>query len=447
LNFNNFNKILIELYVRQKAMKAIVVGSGAGGGVAARELAMNGFDVTILEAGKSFKPFTRRLTMTEPIRKAGFLGGEKTISHIFPYMDVMRSERDLVLVRGIGTGGCTTLSCGNIVRADRGLKKIGLDLTPEFEELEKIIGVQPFPKKRWRPLTRNMFESAKDLGLNPHSTPKAVEARLCTSCGLCEMGCSTGARWDSRRFLNDAMKMGALLRTSSPVQRVVIENGRAKGVVTKSGRSTETIEGDVVVLAAGGIGTAQILKNSGLPAEDHLWVDIVLTLGGVSKGAKQLKEPPMVWYTEHNDYILSPYLDVLSHWFHKPWRNVSLEDRVGIMVKMADMEDGTVSKDGSVHKNISLQDRNKINAAISHAKEIMESSGVSGPFVKGMYNGGHLGGTVPLKKEDVPSMKPSWLPDGLWVADLSLAPRSQGLPTILLASAMALRVARKVIQD
>ena len=427
-------------------MKAIVVGSGAGGATAARELAMNGFDVTILESGKAFKPFTRRLTMTEPLRKAGLLGGEKTIGRIFSYMDVMRSERDLVLVRGIGTGGCTTLSCGNIVRADHGLKEIGLDLTPEFAELENIIGVQSFPKKRWRPLTQDMFESAKRLGLNPHPTPKAVEPHLCTSCGLCEMGCSTGARWDSRRFLDDAMKMGATLHTSSQVQRVLIENGRAKGVVVKSGLSTKAVEGDVVVLAAGGIGTAQILKNSDLPAEDHLWVDIVLTLGGVYKGAKQLKEPPMLWYTEHDDYILSPYLDVLSHWFHKPWRNVSLEDRVGMMVKMADIADGTVCADGTVHKDISPKDRTKIDRAVSHAKDIMEDSGVSGPFVKGMYNGGHFGGTVPLKKEDVNSMKPSWLPDGLWVADLSLAPRSQGLPTILLTSALALRVARKIVE-
>lgn len=427
-------------------MKAIIVGSGAGGATAARELAMNGFDVTILESGKEFKPFTRHLTITEPLRKAGLLGGEKTISRIFPHINVMRSERDLVLFRGIGTGGCTTLSCGNLVRADHGLKEIGLDLTPEFEELENIIGVRPFPKKRWNPLTQNMFESAKKLGLNPHPTPKAVEPRLCTSCGLCEMGCSTGARWDSRRFLDDALKMGAMLHTSSPVQRVLVENGHVKGVVVKSGLSTKVVEGDVVVLAAGGIGTAQILKNSDLHVENRLWVDIVLTLGGVYKGAKQLKEPPMLWYSKHEDYILSPYLDVLSHWFHKPWRQVSLEDRVGIMVKMADMEDGTVSADGSVHKDISSKDRAKIDLAVSHAKEIMEDSGVSGPFVKGMYNGGHFGGTIPLKKDDVPSMKPSGLPDGLWVADLSLAPRSQGLPTMLLASALALRVARKIME-
>ncbi len=52
----------------------------------------------------------------------------------------------------------------------------------------------------------------------------------------------------------------------------------------------------------------------------------------------------------------------------------------------------------SVEKEVTDEDENKIENAISHAKEIMELSGVSGPFVKGMYNGGHLGGTVPLKK-------------------------------------------------
>ena len=41
-------------------------------------------------------------------------------------------------------------------------------------------------------------------------------------------------------------------------------------------------------------------------------------------------------------------------------------------------------------------------------------------------------------------MRPSWLPEGLWVADLSLVPHSQGLPTILLTAALALRVARNI---
>lgn len=424
-------------------MRAIVAGTGAGGATAARELANSGFEVIILEAGGVFKPFRRLLSIAGPLRRAGLLGSERNFTRLFPPMDIMRSAKDLVLVRGITTGGSTVLSCGNMVRAEHGLKEIGLDLTLEFEEIEKNIGITEFPRERWRPVTRNMFEAAKSFGLEPKATPKAVDLIKCVSCGLCELGCTTGARWDSRSFLDDAIHAGATLQISSPVEKVIIENNQVKGVVVKS----RTIKADVVVLAAGGIGTAQILKASGLTARDNLWVDIVLTLGGVLKGANQLKEPPMVWYTKHEDYILSPYLDILSHWFHKPWRNVSIDDRVGIMVKLADIEEGAVFADGKVQKTIKEEDHLRLDKAIGEAKKIMESAGVSGPYIKGMYNGGHLGGTVPLTKDDVDSMKPSWLPEGLWVADLSLAPRSQGLPTILLTAALALKVSRKITES
>ncbi len=425
-------------------MRAIVVGTGAGGATAARELAAKGFEVIILEAGKEFKPFRRLLSWAAPFRRTGLLGSEKTITKIFPPMDTVRSANDLVLVRGIATGGSTVISCGNMVRAEQGLKEIGLDLTPEFEEIEKDIGITEFPKERWQPVTQRMFEAAEKLGLEPKATSKGVDSVKCVSCGLCELGCTTDARWDSGRFIDDAISAGAVLYTSSPVEKVIIENGQARGVVVKSGR---TINADIVVLAAGGIGTAQILKASGLPARDNLWVDIVLTLGGVLKRANQIKEPPMVWYTKHEDYILSPYPDILSHWFHKPWRNVSIDDRVGIMVKLADIEEGAVFADGKVQKTIKREDHARLDAAIREAKKIMEAAGVSGPYINGVHNGGHLGGTVPLTKDDVDSMKPSWLPEGLWVADLSLAPRSQGLPTILLTAALALRVAGKISED
>ncbi|MGZ7068737.1 MAG: NAD(P)-binding protein, partial [Methanobacterium sp.] len=79
-------------------MKAIVVGTGAGGATAARELAKNGYDVLILEAGKEFKPFRRLLSVAGPLRRTGLLGDEKTITRLFPPMDTMRSANDLVLV-------------------------------------------------------------------------------------------------------------------------------------------------------------------------------------------------------------------------------------------------------------------------------------------------------------------------------------------------------------
>jgi choline dehydrogenase-like flavoprotein len=427
-------------------MKAIVVGTGAGGATAARELVNKGFEVLILEAGGEFKPFTRRISLVEPLRKIGLTRNEKNFSRVIPAYDSVRSSKDLILFRGMAVGGSTVLACGNMVRAEHGLKEIGLDLTKEFDEVEKLIKISTFPRERWRPMTSDMFESAQELGLDPHPTPKSVDSLKCNSCGLCEVGCSPGARWDSSRFVGDAVHKGAVLKTKSPVKKVIVEKEHAKGVIVGSGSASKLYEADVVVLAAGGIGTPQILKASGLPARDRLWVDIVLTLGGVSKGSNQLKEPPMVWYTKEEDYILSPYIDILSHFLHEPWKNISIQDRVGLMVKLADEEQGTVYANGRVEKEITSHDRSRLDEAIKQAKQVMEGAGVSGPFVEGVHNGGHLGGTVPLSKDDVANMKPSWLPDGLWVADLSLAPLSQGLPTILLTSALALRVARKIVE-
>jgi choline dehydrogenase-like flavoprotein len=427
-------------------MRAIVVGTGAGGATAARELALKGFEVVVLEAGPQFKPLTRKLNWAAPLRRAGLLGGERTISRIFPAMEARRSSKDLVLVRGRAAGGCTVLSCGNLVRADNGLKEIGLDLSPEFDELEKLVGVSTVPRERWRPLSAKMFDAAERSGLSPAPTPKAVDMKKCVSCGLCELGCATGARWDSRRFLGDVLRSGGTVRTGMPVRQVIIEKGFARGVLAGRKNAPEKVLGDVIVLAAGAIGDAQILKSSGLEARDRLWADIVLTVGGRSRGARMLEEPPMVWYAKRPGFILSPYIDVLSHWFHGAWRNVPVGDRVGMMVKLADEANGTVLADGTVHKEVTAADRKHLDRAAEEARDLMEESGVEGPFVEGMLNGGHFGGTVPLERRDVAPMHPSSLPEGLWVADLSLAPRSQGMPTMLTASALALRVARRVAE-
>jgi choline dehydrogenase-like flavoprotein len=240
---------------------------------------------------------------------------------------------------------------------------------------------------------------------------------------------------------------GIALQTNARVQRVVVEGGHAKGVMVTRGSSVERMDADVVVLSAGGIGTAQILRSSGLPVHDNVWVDVVLTVGGVCKDARMLNEPPMVWFVKEEDYILSPYFDLLSYWFHKPWKDVSEADRVGMMIKLADVEQGTVAADGTITKTLTSTDYETLEKAKVEAKQIMEASGVTGPFVDGMVHGGHLGGTVPLTKDTIESMHPNGLPQDLWVADLSLMPRSQGLPTMLTSMALALRVSHKILQE
>ncbi len=428
-------------------MKAIVVGSGAGGAVAARELARNGFEVTILEAGKPFSPLTHKVSWLSPFRGSWLLKDENSIKHVFPHYRVTRASQDLVIFRGINEGGCTAISCGNMVRAENGLKEIGLDLSKEYEEIEKTLTITPIPRERWRPLTQQMYDKAEELGYKPKPTPKVDDLSKCIGCGYCIVGCKTGAKWDSRRVYRDYLGKCITLLTSATVQKVLLDGNRACGVLVSHGSSTEKINADVVVLSAGGIGTAQILRASNLPARENLWVDVVLTVGGVSKGSRMLNEPPMAWFIKKGNYILSPYFDLLSYWFHKPWKDVPIQDRVGMMIKLADTEQGAVAADGNVNKSLNPADYESLDKAKAEAKQIMGASGVNGPFVDGMVHGGHLGGTVPLTKDDVETMHPSCLPQDLWVADLSLMPRSQGLPAMLTTSALSLRVARKIAEE
>jgi len=425
-------------------MRVVVVGSGAGGATAARELSSMGHDVLVLEAGKPFQPLPRRIVWADKLRGVGLLGDEKTIDLVFPHVSSLRSSTDLVLLRGVTTGGSTSISCGNAVRAENGLKEIGLDLSREYREIEDILRPTTIPRSRWRPVTQRMFDSAMDLGLDPTPTPKMVDVDRCASCGLCELGCKTGARWTATSLFKDIEACGGRILTGSPVQRLVVEGGRVRGVDVAAGASIRRHEADAVVLAAGGIGTAQILEASGIPSADRLWVDVVLTLGGVLRDAHQLRENPMAWHVKKPDYILSPYPDILSHMFHKPWRGVPAGDRVGVMVKMADDQTGSVDADGTVHKELTDADRARLAEGVDHAESIMRDAGVNEPFVEGMLNGGHLGGTVPLSREHVQSMRPGFLPEGVWVADLSLLPKSQGMPTIMTTMALALKVSRKL---
>ena len=116
------------------------------------------------------------------------------------------------------------------------------------------------------------------------------------------------------------------------------------------------------------------------------------------------------------------------------------------MIKLADTAEGSVEADGTIRKGLSDEDRTRLAEAREITCGIMEEAGVDGPFVDGLLNGGHLGGTVPLSAEDAVAMRPSWLPEGLWVADLSLVPRSQGMPTMLTAAAIGMRVAGHVLK-
>jgi choline dehydrogenase-like flavoprotein len=420
--------------------RAIVVGSGAGGATAARAL-QGTFDVTILEAGGAFRPLSFDLKTIERLKRAHLMFDPRLIRVPFPATHARRTRQGMVLVNGSCVGGTTTIATGNGLRMDDDLRALGLDLDLEFEEIAREIPVSTAHRRGWHATTRQLFDVFDELGLDPMPMPKMGQPERCRHCGRCVLGCPEGAKWDARRFVEDAVRLGAGVLTRSRVERLVIEHGAATGVITWQGIRRRFHPADLVVLAAGGFGTPPILERSGVACDPTLFVDPVLTVAGRRARAWQCKEIEMPFVAQRDGFILSPYFDYLSFLIEPTWQGPA-RDLVGVMVKIADSNAGTVSPKG-VEKGLSARDRTRLEEGAGLGREILRRFGVDdGRTFSGTLNAGHPGGTLPLTAADVRTMHPSRLPENVYVADASLLPTALGNPPILTIVALAKRVAK-----
>jgi choline dehydrogenase-like flavoprotein len=420
--------------------RAIVVGSGAGGATAAKEL-QGKFSVTILEAGKEFRPFSLNLSLAEKLKKTGLLFDEKEIQLLFPAIKIRKAPDQMILVNGIGLGGTTTISTGSGLRMDEDLKRLGINLDAEFEEIYEEIPISTEHQKRWRRMTKRLFEICQEMGLDPHPTPKLGNYDRCIQCGRCVLGCLQGAKWDSRNFLRLALEKGANLVTGCKVERVVIKDGRVTGAEAKKGWRSEFYPADLVILAAGGLSTPIILENSGIACEPKLFVDPVLCLAAEWKDCFLNSEIPMPFIVQRKNLILAPYFDYLSFYFNKNW-HFPAKNILSIMIKLADTNAGRVSKK-KIEKTLSSQDKERLKEGIEICREIFDQLGVEKDCTfLGTINAGHPGGMLPLTAQEARSFHDRRLPENLYLADATLFPNSLGNPPILTIVAMAKRVSK-----
>ena len=273
----------------------VVVGSGAGGAVAARELARAGRSVVVLEEGAYFTPEDYgAMTPTESLRRMAREAGMSVV--------LGRGETPVIsLLSGKAVGGSSLLTGGVCFRIPEAVlarwdRELGLTamaperLAPFFEAVERICHVAEVPAALRSRATERFVEGAEALGFPMKAMRRNTEG--CRGAARCNFGCPHGAKWSvDLAFLPDAVAHGARIVSDARVERIDVTGGRARGVV---GRFLDAVTGEprvrfhvrakVVVVAAGSLHTPLLLRRSGLdtPAIGrHLTLHPAVRIGAI----------------------------------------------------------------------------------------------------------------------------------------------------------------------
>jgi cholesterol oxidase len=279
----------------------VVVGSGYGGGVAASRLARAGKSVAVLERGREFVTgeFPRRFP--ELRGELQVAGRRVRLGPPTGLYDVRLGEDMHVLV-GCGLGGGSLINAGVALRPDPRVfrdpawpREVALDglLDEGYARAERWIRPARDPQAAGRAKYRALAQSAAALAsgrlvaapvaVSFESTvnPAGIAQPACTLCGDCCGGCNVGAKNTvALTYLPDAARHGAEVFTLAKVC------GVAKGADGRWQVHMERLEGpaeagprelhvaaDIVVLAAGTLGSTEILlrsRNAGLAVSDRL---------------------------------------------------------------------------------------------------------------------------------------------------------------------------------
>jgi len=254
----------------KSAFDVVVVGSGAGGGVVAGELAQRGRDVLLLECGPH-------------LRASDFTRWEAKAAHdlFWPLRFAPLPNGELVtFLAGRCVGGTTTINTKVAFRAHErdvakwhsatGLTSDGSvpfsvsDLEPYYDRVEHVLGVRE--RNDWEKSVHTVEPGFRALGAELEAVHAYTDAN-CTSCGSCIQGCASNAgKSTMNTYIADALAKGILeLRANAAVERVLIEGSEATGVeyVDDAGER-HAVRAKAVVVAAGALNTPQLLTRSGL---------------------------------------------------------------------------------------------------------------------------------------------------------------------------------------
>lgn len=243
----------------------VIVGSGAGGGVAAGVLATAGLDVVVLEKGQYRNEGDFTHIESEAYRDMYLDGGLNGTA-----------DSGFAMLAGSTLGGGTVINYttsfatpGEVRQqwdAEARFRDVftGDDFERSSQAVHERLGVNTdnnAPSRR----EELMDKGLRELGWHVETMPRNVSGCSLEACGYCTMGCRIGSKQSTlATYLEDAYRAGARIVVGAEVETITHENGSATGVVAHVGGQRLQIRARAVVLAAGALNTPAILLRSGL---------------------------------------------------------------------------------------------------------------------------------------------------------------------------------------
>jgi choline dehydrogenase-like flavoprotein len=304
----------------KRTYDAIVIGSGAAGGMAAKELTEGGLEVLVLEAGPELTPSMDFLTHSWPydMRFRGFdkpgdrekfYPNQWLASEYSRQLYVQDYEHPYTTPPGKPYRWSRSRCVGGkLLHWGRNARRLSdlnfkarerdgygenwpityAELSPFHDKVETFVGVsgsiENLPQlpdgKYLPPMPLNCGERiaqkvAPTLGLGMQVIPKRAAQRTvsihgltkCHYCGSCGRGCDVGAFWNSiSDTLPAARKTGRFTLQSNAVVReiTVDDEGKAEGVlfIDRISKQSYEAKGRVIVLGASALESTRIMLNS-----------------------------------------------------------------------------------------------------------------------------------------------------------------------------------------
>ena len=310
---------LDELFAQGQSphFKVVIVGSGYGGSIAASRLAPEKQPVCLLERGREILPgqYPRDLVGARKELQV-ITAREGPLDPDANGMMELRVNDDVHVIVGNGLGGGSLVNAGVSIKPDMRVFKSGWPraylpsddekpaegdgepeppgnvLSAHFARVMTNLGAIELPEEHNPPKLQALEQSAAamkqdfqraEINVTFEAGPNAFGFNQagCTMCGDCCSGCNFGAKNTLlMNYLPDAKRAGAEIVTETEVATIEpVKGGGWKVHVldrskTVDGQAQKTITADMVILAAGAVGSTEILARSkdvhGLPLSKAL---------------------------------------------------------------------------------------------------------------------------------------------------------------------------------